>query len=122
MSSLLLDHSVNNDIDDVGDGLDDVAEHAFKLATAMATSRAYWVCSMRDPQGGKELHGFKIKKERMYDVDLWDEEDGHGKSKIVDLVKTPMLLKFGNSDGENYDQCRVIKKAEVVMKARNTAA
>lgn len=103
--------------DKLESGLDGIADKAYELATAMARSRAYWVCSMKDPRIGT-LHSFKIKNDRMDDVDLWDEDEGYGKSMTVDLVKTPMLLKFGNSDGQNYDQCRVVKKAEVVMKAK----
>ncbi|KAG6355247.1 hypothetical protein INS49_004329 [Diaporthe citri] len=117
MASLLLDHSVIKRQNELESGLDGIADKAFHLATAMACSRAYWVCTTRDPRIGK-LHGFKIKTDRMDDVDLWDEDEGHGKGTTVDLVKTPMLLKYGNSDGQNYDQCRVVRKAEVVVKAK----
>lgn len=98
--------------------LDGIADKAYQLASAMARSRAHWMCRMTDPRV-KKLHGFKIKNDRMEDVDLWEEDEGYGKSTIVDLTKTPMLLKFGNSDGQNYDQCRVFKKAEVVVRAKN---
>lgn len=112
--SLLLDHSVVQDEDKLQGGLDCIAEQAYELATAMARSRAYWVCTMRDPRVG-QLHGFEIKADRMDDVDLWKEGKNVERSTTVDLVKTPMLLKFGNSNGQNYDQCRVVKKAEVVV-------
>lgn len=121
MVSLLVDHSVVKEVAELGAALEGIADHAFHLASAMARSRAYWVCTMKDPRGGG-LHGFKIKSDRMDDVDLWDEDEGHGKSTMVDLIKTPMLLKYGNSDGQNYDQCRVFKKAEVVVKAKNATA
>lgn len=117
VTSLLLDHSVVKQQAKLESGLDGIADKAYELATAMARSRAYWVCSMKDPRIEK-LRGFKIKNDRMDDVDLWDEDEGYGKSMTVDLVKTPMLLKFGNSDGQNYDQCRVVRKAEVVVKAK----
>lgn len=118
MTSLLLDHSVVKEKDKLESGLESIADHAFQLATAMARSRAHWVCTMEDSRI-KELHGFKIKTDRMEDVDLWGEDEGHGKSTIVDLVKTPMLLKFGNSSGEDFDKCQVVRKAEVVVKAKN---
>lgn len=118
LTSLLLDHSVVKEEEKLESGLDSIAEHAFQLATAIARSRAYWVCTMKDPRT-MELHGIKIKRDRMEDVDLWDEDEGHGKSTIVDLVKTPMLLKFGNSSGEDFEKCQVVKKAEVVVKAKN---
>lgn len=118
MASLLLDHAVIQDRGKLERDLDGIADKAFQLASAMARSRAYWVCTMRDPRV-KKLHSFKIKNDRMNDVDLWEEDEGHGKSTIVDLTKTPMLLKCGNSDGQNYDQCRVVKKAEVVVRAKN---
>lgn len=118
VASLLLDHSVIKEWDKLETGLDGIADKAYELATAMARSRAYWVCATRDPRIG-QLHSFRIKTDRMDDVDLWGEDEGHGKSITVDLVKTPMLLKFGNSDGEKYDQCRVVRKAEVVVKPKN---
>lgn len=121
MASLLLDHSVVKVVAELEAALEGIAEHAFRLATAMATSRACWICSMKGP-AVKELHGFKIKTDLMDDVDLWDEDEGNGKSETVDLVKTPMLLKYGNSDGEDYDQYRVFKKAAVVMKANDATA
>lgn len=116
--SLLLDHSVVEEKDKLESDLEGIADKAFQLASAMARSRAHWVCRMSDPRVNR-LHTFKIKNDRMNDVDLWEEDEGHGKSTIVDLIKTPMLLKFGNSDGQNYDQCRVFKKADVVVKAKN---
>lgn len=118
MTSLLLDHSVIQERIKLESDLEGIADKAFHLASAMARSRAYWVCCVRDPRVGK-LHDFKIKNDRMDDVDLWEEDEGYGKSTIVDLTKTPMLLKFGNSDGQNYDQCRVFKKADVVVRAKN---
>lgn len=118
MTSLLLDHSVVKEQDKLESGLDSIVDHAFQLATALARSRAHWVCAMMDPRI-KELHGFKIKTDRMEDVDLWGEDEGHGKSTIVDLVKTPMLLKFGNSSGEDFHKCQVVKKAQVVVRAKN---
>lgn len=118
LTSLVLDHSVVKAQDQLENGLDSIADHAFQLATAMARSRAHWVCVMKDPRIIK-LHGFKIKTDRMEDVDLWEEDEGHGKSTIVDLIKTPMLLKFGNSNGEDFDKCQVVKKAQVVVKAKN---
>lgn len=121
VASLLLDHSVIKDQEKLETGLDGIADKAYELATAMACSRAYWVCAMRDPRIG-QLHSFRIKTDRMDDVDLWDEDEGHGKSTTVDLVKTPMLLKHGNSDGQNYDKCRVVRKAEVVVKSKNATA
>lgn len=117
VASLLLDHAVVKDQDQLESDLDGIANKAYELATAMALSRAYWVCTMRDSRIGK-LGDFKIKTDRMDDIDLWDEDEGHGKSTTVDLVKTPMLLKYGNSDGQNYNQCRVVRKAEVVVKSK----
>lgn len=117
LTSLLLDHSVVKEEEKLESGLDSIADHAFQLATAMARSRAYWICAMKDPHVMK-LHSFKIKKDRMEDVDLWDEDEGHGKSTMVDLVKTPMLLKFGNSSGEDFHKCQVVRKAEVVVKSK----
>lgn len=58
----------------------------------------------------------------MEDIDLWDENEGHGKTTIVDLVKTPMLLKFGNSNGEDFHSCQVVKTAQVVVKAKKASA
>ncbi|KAI7782214.1 hypothetical protein LA080_013759 [Diaporthe eres] len=114
---LLLDHSVIKDQEKLETGLEGIAEKAYELSTAMACSRAYWECAVRDPRVG-DLYGFRIKTDRMDDIDLWDEDEGHGKSTTVDLVKTPMLLKYGNSDGQNYNQCRVVRKAEVVVKSK----
>lgn len=118
LTSLVLDHSVVKEEDKLESGLDSITDHAFQLATAMARSRAHWVCAMEDPRI-EQLYGFKIKKDRMEDVHLWDEDEGHGNSTIVDLVKTPMLLKFGNSSGEDFDKCQVVKKAQVVVRAKN---
>lgn len=119
MATILLDLSVVNQRATLESRLDEIADHAIKLATAMACSRAGWICTMKDPRiKEKELSGFRIKTDRMEDVDLWDEDEGHGKSMVVDLVKTPMLLKCGNSNGENYDQCRVVSMAKVVVKKR----
>lgn len=117
LTSLLLDHSVVQDQDKLESGLDSIADHAFQLATAITRCRAHWVCAMKDPRN-KSLQGFKIRVDTMEDVDLGDENEGHGKSTIVDLVKSPMLLRFGNSSGEDFHKCQVVKKAQVVVKAK----
>ena len=116
--ALLLYHAVKRDSNLLQQQLEGIAEHAFELAKAMACSRACWVCTMEDPRI-KALHGFKIKTDRMEKVELWDEDVEY--AKIVDLVVAPMLLKFGNSNGENYGTCRVFNKAQVVMKPKKGA-
>jgi hypothetical protein len=92
--------------------LETIAQHACELAVAMAGSRAYWVCTMEDPRV-EASHNFKIRRDRMEKVEAWDEDDEC--PRTVDFVAAPMLLKHGNSSGENYGTCRVAKKAQVVM-------
>lgn len=116
MGDILLALSVVEEKDSLERGLQDITEKAFELASAIARSRAGWVCSMMDP-GQQELHSFRIKKYFMDEVELWNEDE-HSKTITVDLVKAPMLLKYGNSSGENYDQFQVVKKAQVVTKAK----
>lgn len=116
---LLLDHSVVKHKDKLEGRLDEIADKACELAMAMARSRAGWVCAMKEPRINM-LHGFKIKKDSMDDVELWNDGDEHSKTITVDLVQTPMLVKYGNTNGENYDNCVVVKNAQVVTMAKET--
>lgn len=118
-ATLLLDLSAVNERAKLESRLGDIADHAIKLATAMACNRAYWVCTMKDPRIG-QLQDFRIKTDSMEDIDLWDEDEGHGKSLTVDLVAVPMLLRTGNSEGEGFDVCDVMKPAKVVVKAKKS--
>ncbi|KAG8162449.1 hypothetical protein KVR01_008214 [Diaporthe batatas] len=113
-TDLLSNLSVVNNQEALRERLEDIAQKAYDLATAMARSGAYWVCTMKDPDVAK-LHGFQIKTSRMEDMELWDDEEA---TKKVDLVVAPMLLKYGNSSGQNFDKCQVVEKAKVVMKPK----
>ncbi|POS71893.1 hypothetical protein DHEL01_v209712 [Diaporthe helianthi] len=99
------------------EALDEIAEHAYQLAKAMARSGAHWACTMKEPNTNK-LHGFKIKTSLMVDEELWNEEDATSKSVMVDLVVAPMLLKYGNSNGQDFGNCRVVERAKVVTKPK----
>ncbi|KAI3394025.1 hypothetical protein diail_3289 [Diaporthe ilicicola] len=93
--------------------LGEVVDNAFTLTSAMARSRAYWICSTRDIHTNK-IHGFEVDTKHMVEVNLWECDHGDGDNGTVDLVAAPMLLKFGNSSGVDYGKCRVAKKATVI--------
>ncbi|KAH8777583.1 hypothetical protein F5883DRAFT_517926 [Diaporthe sp. PMI_573] len=114
---LLFNLSVVEERQTLQNDLEDIAQKAYELATAMARSGAYWVCTMEDPRI-KKLHEFRIRTDRMEDVELWDEGEATSRSLTVDLVAAPMLLKFGNSSGENFGTHCVFKKAQVVTKPK----
>lgn len=99
--------------------LDSIAHLGFRLAKNMASSLAYWVCTMKDPKSGG-LNSFDINRDCMAVMDpvsgIVEEfyEDEEQEAETVDLVVTPMLLKFGNSSGEDYDNRDVVANALVV--------
>ncbi|KAL1863127.1 hypothetical protein Daus18300_008119 [Diaporthe australafricana] len=91
-----------------------IVDRAWKLASAIARSRAYWKCDTLDPRA-KKLHSFKIDTDRMEPMDLWGVGYRGDRIATVDLVVTPILLKSGGSNGQGYDKSRVVTKAKAVV-------
>lgn len=110
-TNMFLSLAVIDERETLENDLDGIAEHAYQLATAMARSGAHWLCTMEDSRIGKP-HGFRIKSDRMEELELWDNEEVT--RLTVDLVAAPMLLKYGGSGGRNFENCRVFSKAQVI--------
>lgn len=92
--------------------LDNVADQAYRLALAMAKSRASWVCCMTDSVQSQKpgRSGFSVSNKMMNVVQVLEG----GQKDRVDLVVAPALLKYGSGAGEDYEACEVKAKAAVV--------
>lgn len=91
--------------------LDGIVDKAVSLAWLMAKSRAYWVCNMPACQNTRLPHGFVYMKETM----KVEAQINGGRLGVVDLIGRPSLLKYGDSNGEQYDTYVVFEKADALV-------
>jgi|GEM_PF-5589386 len=100
------------------DSMQKLVEQAACLDADLAQSRASFRIFMRSPDEmkpratrpkGQLLYGFDYKAEWME-----DDQSRAAKRGLVELILSPTVLKFGDSDGRNYEHYLVMLRARVV--------
>lgn len=101
-----------------------IVQKAVKLAGLIASCRAFWVVTLASTKLNPTIYdqvkqslrcGFSVTEEYTKVLHLF----GNGKlgGDKVDLVVRPLLLKWGDTSGRNYDVCQVMRRREVIATA-----
>lgn len=92
--------------------MEEIVDKTLELASIFARSRAHygvWDGPMQD-RHGFTVDGFPL------DAEWMDECGGDGSGKVVDMVLSPALVKFGNAEGQDYDEHVILAKANIISR------
>jgi hypothetical protein len=105
-------HPDEQDIRNVED-LESILEAAMRLGASMAQQRAYFVFESIPPSAyGKT----EFQKSAMTDPFPADQFNPSSHFRAVVLTIAPRLLKYGTSEGTNFEACTQLIEAEVETK------
>ncbi|KAI1077079.1 hypothetical protein F5B20DRAFT_583570 [Whalleya microplaca] len=101
-------YSSQPDEDSLRSDFHGILKRAIDLAALLARSRAHYELCMAENTYSKKLHDFH------YDEDWMEAECEGFEGRGVDLIVSPALFKYGDENGEHYDQRKVVVQARVI--------
>ncbi|KAK8075483.1 hypothetical protein PG997_010146 [Apiospora hydei] len=89
---------------------------AVNLAYSMAMTKAHYVVRLNHGLYASEYHGFNFKPGSMTKIEEDEDKDWNDPPEAgkVHLAVRPALIRYGTSEGEDYDVTKVIAKAQVI--------
>lgn len=94
-------------LDEFEKDVESIFSDAWKLYTAMMTSKAIFVMQWHQSDDG--VNYCRYNAETMELSDSIDPSDD-ASERVAGVVESPALWKIGNGDGENFDSARVLCK------------
>lgn len=108
--------STNLDNEELTTDLRGILRKLFEFCSITARAKAAYVSFVADDDDDDGAHTghphktFQFKEHKMEFKAMMSREQG-----VADIVVSPGLAKYGNSDGENYDQREILDKMGVAI-------